>query len=250
MPDMETPSVAASRQSRVPGEVKHVGQCSRDDDTIGPDDGRNVWTDFPDMLSYKIGQVVATFRKQVRVVPAKLDLARVQEVCCRLVLSSSCGQTDGPAHVCNDLQHKKMAPCLNRGKRNEDVLNGRKGRNHVQMIVDTKDCTVCFNTRDAPGNPRHSRCVTSVAEASVYAPEGARPAELPSLDTTYGDDTDDGNDHAHDDASGDDNHDGNDANGPPTGSVDAAAGAVPQPVPGEAAEHWESQHDGQEDSGV
>ncbi len=163
---------------------------------------------------------------------------------------NSFGQAEGPAYVFNDLPHKNVDALPQQEEQERRRLDGqKKGSQHVQMVVDARGCTVCFHTRDARGSPRHLRCVTAVAAASVYGPEGVRPTAIRILDTMYGDGSDDDNDHDNDGATDDDNDDGNDGSGP-TYIVDAAAGAAPLPVPGQAEEHWTSQYDGQKQESI
>ncbi len=66
----------------VPGEVKYCWQFANDDDDGArpSDDERNVWIYFPQLLSLKVDEVVAKYRKHVRVAEAKLNQTKVQEV--------------------------------------------------------------------------------------------------------------------------------------------------------------------------
>ncbi len=58
------------------------GNVSLDVDTIDRDGplSTTFGTSFPDMLSVKVSQVAATYRKQLQVVKARLVLAREQSV--------------------------------------------------------------------------------------------------------------------------------------------------------------------------
>ncbi len=77
----------------------------------------------------------------------------------------------------------------------------------------------------------------------MHAPQGDHSQELHRLDTIYGDDTDDDNDHAIYNSNDDDSHDDNDDSAPPAHLVDAAAHAVPSLVPGEAEQPADGEND-------
>ncbi len=120
----------------------------------------NDWIYLPQLLSLKVDQVVAKYRKHVRVAEVKLNQAEVQEVPEEQLRTFEAGfEREKSQHTFSMTFNKKTfmphVPNTRYQKDEKDIFSNRAGNRFFKMVVNAKDFIDRFDTYEGQGGLRH-----------------------------------------------------------------------------------------------